>query len=130
MPPGADFALSLLPMAAELKGSPYGLDCGACPRQHRCNEWPDAELVSVWGGDIVPPANSRIPEDWGGRCPASWLAHPEVAAASHLLAQSKVSSLAHWPDGYAAWAVDATVELQQAFDALQAQRVQEQMSRR
>jgi hypothetical protein len=103
--------MALLPMAQSLTGSPYGLDCGRCPREQKCGEWPDAKLIAVWGADIAPPEGSDIPEDWGGRCPASWLSHPEVAAASQLLAASDVSPLAGWPTQYAAWAVETVSEL-------------------
>jgi len=103
-------------MAAELRGAPWGLDCRACPRQHRCDEWPDPELIAAWGGSPRPPEG--MGEEWGGRCPAAWLNHPEIAIASRLLDQARVSPLSDWPGGYAAWVVEAVTEFKAAEDAL------------
>lgn len=121
IPKVVGFALRLLPLLTELRSAPYGLDCSRCPRNYQCEVWPDPELIAAWGGDIPVPKDSGIPDKWGGRCPSDWANHPEVAVASRLLAQADVSPLSNWPNGYAAWVVDAATELKAARDSIRAE---------
>jgi hypothetical protein len=53
-------------------------------------------------------------EDWGGRCPSSWMASEVLLWAADLLRQARISPLAGWPDDYTPAVVAAMEALHEA----------------
>lgn len=51
-------------------------------------------------------------EDWK-RCPVAYLSDPHLSMAVELYAATKISPIAEWPDGWAAWVRDYLVKIDQ-----------------
>lgn len=56
-------------------------------------------------GEILPPDGWQ---DWGGKCPTSWLFNEELEIAAEL---QKMAPLSDWPQGWPAWLPVAFEEL-------------------
>ena len=96
--------LANVELRPELSGA-FGVprSCADCTH-HRC--------------DSPPPIGGRA---WGAewaRCPRAVLRDdPHYQVAAHWWSAGRVHPLAGWPSAYAAWLVDAVMEIQSALDA-------------
>ena len=86
----------------------YALDCDHCPRQNKCDQW------GVSGVQYKHEGKSILGKDWK-KCPAAYLADPHLSLAVELYASTKISPLADWPDGWAAWVRDYLVKIQHSI---------------
>jgi len=75
------------------------LDCGQCPRGHRCEEWGATDTGYQYEGQDI------LRKSWG-RCPAANLRDPHLVAAVRLYRALQLSPLHGWPDAYPAWIED------------------------
>ena len=86
----------------------YRLDCEHCPREKKCKEWgADGVQYKHEGRDLLG-------RKWG-RCPADYLNDPNLLLAVELYAATKISPLANWPDGWAAWVRDYMIAIDRAI---------------
>lgn len=110
------FAEAAIKNSARLSGAPYGLDCEACPRGQRCDEWGE-ELNTGYRFE----GQNLLGHEWDA-CPVSYLRSPHLNRALEIYRQSRVfGALDGYPSKWSAWVVSHLVMIHEAIEAQRAE---------